>query len=319
MSERADPTELPVMSQASEEPAAHDAASTVTDKAREDQPAPDPVLDTASNTVSDVASDAALDPGSESAPDQVVVASHLRGLIEALVFASDRPLSASDIAKAANAQRPQVLELLKDIREFYEQRGIRLMEVAGGFVFRTAPSYGPFVRQVTERRPVKMTRAQLETLAIVAYRQPITRPEVDEIRGVDSGAVLKMLLERGILRIVGKRDEPGRPLLYGTTQAFLALFNLKSLKDLPSLREFAELSEESKRTFDKMMSDQQLQWDFQAGLGHAGAEDGAEIRASDVATTSENNDPRDTAGASDSNAAVASSSDDVEPRGNDNG
>jgi segregation and condensation protein B len=98
-----------------------------------------------------------------------------------------------------------------------------------------------------------MTRAQVETLAIIAYRQPLTRPEVDEIRGVDSGATMKMLLERELIKILGKKDEPGRPLLYGTTPAFLEFFGLKSLKDLPPLREFTELSEESRRVYEEEM------------------------------------------------------------------
>src|SRR5258705_6405200 len=100
-----------------------------------------------------------------------------------------------------------------------------------------------------------MTRAQLETLAIVAYRQPLTRPEVDDIRGVDSGPVLKTLLDRDLVRILGKKDEPGRPLLYGTAPSFLEFFGLKSLKDLPSLREFTELSDDSRRVYDREMSE----------------------------------------------------------------
>jgi segregation and condensation protein B len=122
-----------------------------------------------------------------------------------------------------------------------------LVEVAGGWVFRTGVEFAPFVRELTSQRPVRLTRAQVETLAIVAYRQPITRPEIDEIRGVDSGATLKLLLERDLVRILGKKDEPGRPILYGTTGAFLEFFGLRSLKDLPTLREFTELSEESRR------------------------------------------------------------------------
>ncbi len=192
-----------------------------------------------------------------------VVRFHLKGLIEALVFASDKPLTPSDVAKTAKADRKTVVELLKELQEEYLDRGIRLVEVAGGYAFRTAPAFGPFVRDVTAQRPVKMTRAQLETLAIVAYRQPLTRPEIDEVRGVDSGPVLKMLLERGLVRILGKRDEPGRPLIYGTTSGFLSFFNLKSLKDLPSLREFTELSDDSKRTFEKVLGEEApVQLDF---------------------------------------------------------
>jgi segregation and condensation protein B len=122
--------------------------------------------------------------------------------------------------------------------------------VAGGWVFRTSPQYAPFVRDLTKQKPVRLTRAQVETLAIIAYRQPITRPEVDDVRGVDSGPVLKLLLERDLVRILGKRDEPGRPIIYGTTGQFLEFFGLKSLKDLPTLREFTELSDESRADYE---------------------------------------------------------------------
>ena len=213
--------------------------------------------------------EASLEGGGGAGADEAregeldVVRSHLKGLIEALIFASDKPITPSDIAKTAKADRKAVVELLRELQESYLDRGIRLVEVAGGYAFRTAPAFGPFVRDVTAQRPVKMTRAQLETLAIVAYRQPLTRPEIDDVRGVDSGPVLKMLLERGLVRILGKRDEPGRPLIYGTTSAFLSFFNLKSLKDLPSLREFTELSDDSKRTFEKVLGEEApVQLDF---------------------------------------------------------
>ena len=187
---------------------------------------------------------------------EAAIRSHLKGIIEALVFASDTPMSPSDIAKAAKANRKMVVELLREVQGDFDGRGIRLVEVAGGFAFRTAPAFGQFVRDVSAQRPVKMTRAQLETLAIVAYRQPMTRPEIDEIRGVDSGPVLKVLLERGLVRILGKRDEPGRPLIYGTTAEFLSFFSLKSLKELPSLRDFSELSDESKRVFEQTLGEE---------------------------------------------------------------
>jgi segregation and condensation protein B len=146
-----------------------------------------------------------------------------------------------------------VRQLADELRQEYTRRGIQLEEVAGGLLFRTNAAYAPFIREATAKKPVRMTRAQLETLAIVAYRQPLTRPEVDDIRGVDSGPVLKTLLDRDLVRILGKKDEPGRPLLYGTAPSFLEFFGLKSLKDLPSLREFTELSDDSRRTFDREM------------------------------------------------------------------
>ena len=100
------------------------------------------------------------------------------------------------------------------------------------------------MQKLLASKPVRLTRAQIETLAICSYRQPVTRPEIDEIRGVDSGGTLKTLLDRSLIRIVGKKEEPGRPILYGTTREFLEFFNLRDLKDLPTLREFHELSEE---------------------------------------------------------------------------
>jgi segregation and condensation protein B len=175
---------------------------------------------------------------------------HLRGLLEALVFASDGPIKPNELAKLAHAPLKQVKEHLIELKQDYSTRGVHLDEVAGGWVFRTSPQYAPFVRDLTKQKPVRLTRAQVETLAIIAYRQPITRPEVDDVRGVDTGPVLKLLLERDLVRILGKRDEPGRPLIYGTTGNFLEFFGLKSLKDLPTLREFTELSDESRDTFE---------------------------------------------------------------------
>jgi segregation and condensation protein B len=102
-------------------------------------------------------------------------------------------------------------------------------------------------------RPVRLTRAQLETLAIVAYRQPITKPEIDEIRGVDAGGTLHLLLDRQLVRVLGKKEEPGRPLLYGTTKDFLEFFNLSDLRDLPTLREYHELSEDSRRLVEEKL------------------------------------------------------------------
>ena len=180
---------------------------------------------------------------------------HLRGLLEALVFASDSPITPKELGKLASAPQKQVKELLAELKIDYATRGMHLDEVAGGWVFRTSPQYAPFVRDLTKQKPVRLTRAQVETLAIIAYRQPITRPEIDDVRGVDSGPVLKLLLERDLVRILGKRDEPGRPLIYGSTGHFLEFFGLKSLKDLPTLREFTELSDESREAFEDELSE----------------------------------------------------------------
>jgi segregation and condensation protein B len=173
----------------------------------------------------------------------------LRGLIEALLFTSQRPLALKDIARSAGLDRQRAQELLEQLIRDYAPRGLCIEEVAGGFVMRSSARYAPYIQKLLALRPIRLSRAQLETLAIVAYRQPVTKPEVDDIRGVDSGQVIKGLLDRALLKIMGKKDEPGRPMLYGTTNDFLELLNLQSLKDLPTLREYTELSEESQRKF----------------------------------------------------------------------
>lgn len=189
-------------------------------------------------------------------PTTDVTRSHLKGLLEALVFASDHPQKAPDLAKAASAGVKEVRDLLAELKSEYHARGIQLDEVAGGWIFRTSSAYAPFVRDLTKQKPVRLSRAQVETLAILAYRQPVTRPEIDDIRGVDSGPVLKVLLERDLVRILGKKDEPGRPMIYGTTTAFLEFFGLKSLKDLPTLREFTELTEDSRRVAERELGEE---------------------------------------------------------------
>jgi segregation and condensation protein B len=195
------------------------------------------------------------DPAVEIEDARELSKAHLRGLLEALVFASDKPMKSNELARLASAPVKQVKEALGELRGEYAPRGIVLDEVAGGWLFRTSAQYAPFVRELAGGRPVKLSRAQVETLAIAAYRQPITRPEIDEIRGVDSGATLKLLLERDLVRILGKKDEPGRPLLYGTTTHFLEFFNMKSLRDLPTLREFTELSDDSRRVAEAELGD----------------------------------------------------------------
>ena len=180
---------------------------------------------------------------------------HLRGLLEALVFASDSPITPKELGKLASAPQKLVKELLAELQGDYATRGMHLDEVAGGWVFRTSPQYAPFVRDLTKQKPVRLTRAQVETLAIIAYRQPITRPEIEDIRGVDAGAVVKLLLDRDLVRILGKKDEPGRPLIFGTTTNFLTFFGLKSLRDLPTLREFTELTEESREVVERELGD----------------------------------------------------------------
>ena len=168
----------------------------------------------------------------------------LESVLESLLFASDRPLPINDlkrlVGERAGAKVAAALEALRARRD-QEGSGIQVVEVAGGWHLRTRSDNQAWVSRLIAAKPQRLTRAMLETLSIVAYRQPITRPEIDDVRGVDCGPVLKTLLDRGLVRMIGKKEEVGRPILYGTTPEFLRIFSLKDLAELPTLREFHEL------------------------------------------------------------------------------
>jgi segregation and condensation protein B len=181
-------------------------------------------------------------------------------IVESLLFASSKPLSVKELRRVLGDPTTRQIQLaLKKLIEDSQARGVVCQQVAGGFVLRTHPDNASWVQRLLQAKPVRLSRPQLETLAVVAYRQPITRPEIDLVRGVDSGATLKVLLERELVQIVGRKEEPGRPLLYGTTIKFLEFFNLTSLRDLPDLREFKELSSEAKAQLRRDMSDDEIE------------------------------------------------------------
>jgi segregation and condensation protein B len=190
--------------------------------------------------------------GAEAEPAPVVEsASRLESIIESLLYAADRPLMVSDLKRLVNERdTKKVTAALEALLHRHADTGIQLAALAGGWQFRTRPENGPWVAKLVAGRPQRLTRAMLEALSIVAYRQPITRPEIDEIRGVDCGPVLKTLLDRGFVRIIGKKEDVGRPLLYGTTTEFLRTFSLRDLGELPTLREFHELSEAQMASVD---------------------------------------------------------------------
>ena len=170
-------------------------------------------------------------------------------VVEALLFAADKPLDLATLEEATQFSRELLESALASLQSAYapQSRGMTLVDLGGRWQLRTDPHAGVYVRRLLQVKPLRLTRAALETLAIIAYRQPITRPEMEDLRGVDCGAVTKALLERKLIRILGKKDEPGRPLIFGTTKEFLELFNLRDLTQLPTLREFQELSEESRK------------------------------------------------------------------------
>jgi segregation and condensation protein B len=169
----------------------------------------------------------------------------LKSVLESLLFVADAPVSLSQLADALDGvDRKEIGSALEELQSEYEAagRGFRLIEVANGFQMRTPKEHADWIRRLYQGRPARMSRATLETLAIVAYKQPITRSEIEAIRGVDVDGVLATLLERRLIRIVARKDVPGRPYLYGTTSEFLATFNLKDLTHLPTLKEMEEMT-----------------------------------------------------------------------------
>ncbi len=177
----------------------------------------------------------------------------VRAVVEALLFLSEKPLTPEEVRAASGVEVARVLKALEKLSGHYREgvSGIVLHEVAGGWQLRSSPDVSHHARRFLKVKPQRLTRAALETLAIIAYRQPVTRPEIEEIRAVDCGAVVKALLERKLIKILGKKEEPGRPILYGTTREFLEFFALKDLASLPTLREFHELSEEHREIVEK--------------------------------------------------------------------
>jgi segregation and condensation protein B len=169
----------------------------------------------------------------------------LRSIVESLLFVAEGPLTLPRLAEVIDgAAKGEIKAALDQIGADLEanQRGIRLAEVAGGYQLRTAKENAEWVKKFLGGRPARMSRATLETLAIIAYRQPVTKAEIEAIRGVDVDGVVNTLMERNLIRAVGRKDVPGRPFLFGTTAEFLQLFNLKDLSDLPTLKESDQIT-----------------------------------------------------------------------------
>ena len=171
-----------------------------------------------------------------------------RRILETLVLASPEPISAARLAGIVPDCTPgDAKDLVNELNTEYQEqdRSFEIWEVAGGYQIRTRAEFSGYLQQLHKQRPLRLSRAALDTLSIVAYKQPVTRAEIDEIRGVDVGAVMKGLLDRRLVRIVGQREVPGRPMLYGTSRRFLEIFGLESLKELPSLRELKDLADQN--------------------------------------------------------------------------
>lgn len=169
----------------------------------------------------------------------------IKSILESLLFVADGPLTVQRFVEVLDGVDKETIHaLILELQSELEapSRGLQLVEVAGGYQLRTAKVNADWVKKFLGGRPARMGRATLETLAIIAYRQPITKAEIESIRGVDVDGVITTLLERNLIRAVARKDVPGRPFLYGTTGEFLQLFNLKDLTELPTLKETDEIS-----------------------------------------------------------------------------
>ena len=171
-------------------------------------------------------------------------------IIEALLFSSSRPLSEKEILSAFDLRSPptpsEIKEALKSIEDKYSENSIELVKVASGYRLRIRQEYSSWVAKLWESKPQKYSRALLETLALIAYKQPITRGEIEEVRGVSvSSQIIRTLLDRSWIKVVGHRDVPGRPALFSTTKDFLDDLNLSKLSDLPELPEIQNIPEEA--------------------------------------------------------------------------
>jgi segregation and condensation protein B len=169
----------------------------------------------------------------------------LKGAFEALLFVSHDPLSLEKLASVLEGvSKPSLKTALESLQAEYDEagRGLQIMEVAGGYVMVTRPEQSVYIKRLAKAKPSsKVSRSALEALAIVSYKQPITRADIEKIRGVETSGVLRTLLDQKLIRIVGRQDIPGRPILYGTTRQFLQRFGLRDLRDLPPLKELKDL------------------------------------------------------------------------------
>ncbi len=174
--------------------------------------------------------------------------SELKGIIEALLFVAGEPLSIDRIKNILeDADKKSIQDMLWELQHEYDMRlsGLRIVEVAGGFQIASRPELAQWIKRLRKvKQSSRLSKPSLETLAIIAYKQPLVKAEIEDIRGVDSSGVIKGLLDKHMIKIVGRKDVAGRPILYATTREFLQYFGLRDISDLPTLKEFTELMPE---------------------------------------------------------------------------
>lgn len=198
--------------------------------------------------VAETAADASpMAEGEESARLQALEERELKAILESLLFVSAEPIPLERLMVAlGTVSKSELRQALQSLREDFDRegRGLQMVELAGGYQIVTRAEHAPWIKRLAKAKASpKLSRSAMESLAIIAYKQPIVRSEIEQIRGVEVSGVLRTLLERKLIRMVGRKDVPGRPIMYGTTKLFLQQFGLSDLSQLPPLREFKELGE----------------------------------------------------------------------------
>lgn len=185
---------------------------------------------------------------------------NVKSVIEALLFASEKPLLVEQVKEVlGHLEMEEIKRLLGELSAEYQEagRGMRIVEVAGGFQMVTASDFAPFLRKLyKQRKSERLSKSALETLAIVAYKQPVTRHEIGSIRSVNVDNMVKSLLDKGLIRVSGRKKTPGRPFVYATTRLFMEYFGLKSLAELPKFEEFASFAQNKEAEIEAIAENQ---------------------------------------------------------------
>ncbi len=241
----------------------------------------------------------------------------LKAILESLLFAAGEPVTLAQLVSAIESvPRDEIRRALGEMAAAYQAagRGVALEEVAGGYQLRTPREHAAYVRRLLAAKPPRLSRPLMETVAIIAYRQPVTRPEIEQLRGVDCGGVIDTLLERSLIKIAGRKEAPGRPIVYATTPEFLELFGLKDLASLPDLEEFRAI-ELPRDNAPLIAADAPMTADMSAAEGDPAdapaaksAPGGVEADASDLSSDAPSDAPLDASGAPNENPEPAESS-----------
>ena len=180
-------------------------------------------------------------------------------ILESLLFSTETPMRLEKLNEIfPDTLLKELREIMSELKEEYDtlNRSFAIREVANGFQFYTKTEYSPWIKKFKKIRPARLSPATLETMAIIAYKQPITRAEIEDVRGVDAGGILRALLEKNLIKIIGKKDVPGKPLIYSTTPKFLTMFGLKGLKDLPSLEDISQVDVNTLPLFSQKLQEE---------------------------------------------------------------